>query len=121
MLGINISTPNDPKEGLLTAHLQRAARSPTALSAIQAQAPPLASVTKCFAMARSLRRPGALPLILALVALALHSAPSFVPNAAPQLRGSLRPQRIVRYADPEEVTALAKLEQDTGFLLRNLF
>ncbi|CAE7389399.1 RPL34 [Symbiodinium sp. CCMP2592] len=63
-------------------------------------------------MARSLRRPGALPLILALVALALHSAPSFVPNAAPQLRGSVRPQRIVRYADPEEVTALAKLEQD---------
>lgn len=63
-------------------------------------------------MARSLRRPGTLPLTLALVALALYSAPSFVPNAAPTLRGSPRPQRIVRYADPEEVTALAKLEQD---------
>ncbi|OLQ14697.1 60S ribosomal protein L34 [Symbiodinium microadriaticum] len=71
-----------------------------------------ASVTKCRAMARSLRRPGTLPLTLALVALALYSAPSFVPNAAPTLRGSPRPQRIVRYADPEEVTALAKLEQD---------
>ena len=63
------------------------------------------------------RRPGTLPLALALVLLAVRFGPSFVPGTAPTLRvqESLRPQRVVRFADPEDeehVTALAKLEEE---------
>ncbi|CAE7487851.1 unnamed protein product [Symbiodinium sp. CCMP2456] len=99
-------------------------------AAIKVQAPPLPVLGRS-AMVRSLRRPGALPLILALAALALHSARSFVPNAAPiALKGLFSgPVRDrTRFEMPrnnnfdkclvltisllQPVTALAKLEKD---------